>query len=440
VRIRLNRHLETARSSLFLVPMLSVATAVLLGEVGLAFDRRLENSAALPMVFTSTVSSARAVLTTVAAATISFAGVAFSVSLLVIQLGSSQYSPRVVHTLFRDPFNKRVMGIVVGTFTYSLIVLRSVRSPFEDGGDPVIPNLSVAGAVVFGVAAILAVVAFINHSAHSMDISEILRRVARESIDSTSSDWSPDAKVNASESRVPAVGSTSVVIRFDRAGWVQQVDLDAAVHCADPGGTVALHTASGRYAVEGTPICTISPAPTDSDSAVERGRAAVGLGATRTMQQDPSYGLRQLADVALKALSPGINDPTTAQDAIFHSTSVLAHLLHRSPPPGVIDGPNGRQLQLEQQPTHDDLVRLTFDEVRRAARTQPLVCVYLLESLELLHESLSHAGLTDRLAVLEQEAQLVVAGCAASTELLRVDVAVVEEAYRMRFGPPSRGG
>jgi len=69
-----------------------------------------------------------------------------------------------------------------------------------------------------------------------------------------------------------------------------------------------------------------------------------------------------------------------------------------------------------------------------------LVCVYLLESLELLHESLSHAGLTDRLAILEQEAQLVLAGCAASTELLRHDAAVVEEAYRMRFGPPSRGG
>ncbi len=100
----------------------------------------------------------------------------------------------------------------------------------------------------------------------------------------------------------------------------------------------------------------------------------------------------------------------------------------------MIDGSDGRQLQMEQQPTHDQLVHLTFDEVRRAARSQPLVCVYLLESLELLHESLSHAGLTDRLPVLKEQADLVVAGCAASTELLGSDVAVVEEAYRRRFG------
>jgi len=435
MRIRVNRYLETARSSLFLVPTLSVVVAVVLGELALGIDRRLDGSASLPAVFTSTVNSARAVLTTVAAATISFAGVAFSVSLLIIQLGSSQYSPRVVHTLFRDPFNKRVMGIVVGTFTYSLIVLRSVRSPFEEGGDPVIPNLSVVAAVVLGVVAILAVVSFINHSAHSMDISEILQRVARESIDSVGDHWSPDPRVSVPTLRTPPAGSTMTVVRFDRAGWVQQIDLDELVRSAGAEGTVRLHTAPGRYAVEGTPICTITPAPGDADDeAIARARAAVGIGSTRTMQQDPSYGLRQLADVALRALSPGINDPTTAQDAIFHSTSVLANLLHRSPPPDVIDGSDGRQLQMEQQPTHDQLVRLTFDEVRRAARSQPLVCVYLLESLELLHESLSHAGLTDRLSVLEQQAELVVAGCTSSTALLRSDVAVVEEAYRRRFG------
>ena len=102
------------------------------------------NTAELPLGLTSTVDSARAVLSTIAGATITFAGIAFSVSLLIIQLASSQYSPRVVHTLFRDPFNRRVMGLVVGTFTYCVIVLRSVRSPLEQGGQPIIPNLSVA--------------------------------------------------------------------------------------------------------------------------------------------------------------------------------------------------------------------------------------------------------------------------------------------------------
>ena len=107
----------------------------------LAVDRHVDTTLAdLPLGFTSTVESARTLLGVIAGATISFAGIAFSVSLLIIQLASSQYSPRVVHTLFRDPFNKRVMALVVGTFTYCVVVLRSVRSALDPGGDPVDPQ------------------------------------------------------------------------------------------------------------------------------------------------------------------------------------------------------------------------------------------------------------------------------------------------------------
>ena len=158
--------------------MLAVIAATGLGVASLAVDRHVDTTLAdLPLGFTSTVESARTLLGVIAGATISFAGIAFSVSLLIIQLASSQYSPRVVHTLFRDPYNKRVMALVVGTFTYCVVVLRSVRSALEQGGDPVVPNISVAIAVVLGIATILAIVAFINHSAHAMDVSEILERI-----------------------------------------------------------------------------------------------------------------------------------------------------------------------------------------------------------------------------------------------------------------------
>ncbi|HEY1118646.1 MAG TPA: DUF2254 family protein, partial [Acidimicrobiales bacterium] len=128
--MRLRSISERLRGSLFFVPMLYVVAGVLVGLIGVEVDRNLvDTSADLPFGLTSTVDSARAVLETIGGATISFAGIAFSISLLVIQLASSQYSPRVVHTLFRDPFNRRVMALVVGTFTYCIVVLRSVRSP-----------------------------------------------------------------------------------------------------------------------------------------------------------------------------------------------------------------------------------------------------------------------------------------------------------------------
>ena len=141
---------ERLRSSLFFVPMAFVVLGLALGLTGIRIDETLvADGTDLPFGLTSTVDSARAVLSTIAGATITFAGIAFSISLLLIQQASSQYSPRVVTGLFRDQINKRVMGNVVGTFTYCLVVLRSVRGPLEQDGTPIIPNLSVGVGVVF---------------------------------------------------------------------------------------------------------------------------------------------------------------------------------------------------------------------------------------------------------------------------------------------------
>ncbi len=425
---------ENVRTSLFLVPMVGVVLAVATGLTTLAIDRRMRQGVSdLPLGLSSTVDSARAVLTTIAGATITVAGIAFSVSLLVIQLGSSQYSPRVVHTLFRDPFNKRVMGLVVGTFTYCLVVLRSVRSAIEEGGTPVIPNLSVSIAVLLGIAAVLAIVAFINHSAHTMDVSEILERASREAISQFHSEWPTERSETTNAPDEPSEPSHDV--RFDRTGWIQQLDTDALLHSVGEGATIYLDAQPGRYAIIGTRLCTVSPPPQDAEAAERRIIGAIGMGDTRTMQQDPAYGLRQLVDVALRALSPGINDPTTAQDAIFHATAVLGEALCRYPPP-TVRSHSGRRLVLLQHQSHEDLVRLTFDEIRRAATTQPTVCVYLLEALELLSSVLEANGCQDRLPFVAAQARLVWRGCEAG-DLIADDVELVREAYRKRFGRPA---
>ncbi len=431
--LRLSSLRERVRASLFFIPMLAVIAAVVFGLVSLGLDRHLDPATDLPLGFTSTVDSARSVLSTVAGATITFAGIAFSISLLIIQLASSQYSPRVVHTLFRDPFNKRVMALVVGTFTYCVIVLRSVRSPLEDGGSPIIPNLSVAIAVLLGITTILAIVAFINHSAHTMDVSEILDRVSREAIVHIRDEWKSDSSGDARLHPVPIVQEPVHTVLFERSGWVQQVDLAKLLECTPDDTVVRLDTFPGRYAVEGTPLCALSPPPADRDEVEQGLRRAVGVGATRTMQQDVSYGLRQLADVALKALSPGINDPTTAQDAIFHATAVLGELLRRDPPPRVRSGRRGTRLLLVEQPDHADLIGLAFDEVRRAAATYPAVCIYLLEALHLLTECVVAVGLSDRTPPLRDQARLVVAGC-EHAGVLAEDVDQVRSAFDDRFG------
>jgi uncharacterized membrane protein len=150
------------------------------------------------------------------------------------------------------------------------------------------------------------------------------------------------------------------------------------------------------------------------------------------MQQDISFGLREMAEVGLKALSTGINDPTTAQDSIFHSAAVLAELLPRDPPPRELSGDRDRRVVLVEQHNGDDLVRLAFDELRRAAASQPTVCIYLLEALHLLRDGLDAAGLSSRTAVLVEQARLVVAGCDAAN-VLPADLDDVRGAYDKRF-------
>ena len=416
--------------------MAAVAFAIAAAALSVSIDSNFDpETTDLPLGFTSTVESARALLSTIAGATIAFAGIAFSVSLLVIQLASSQYSPRVVHTLFRDPFNKRVMAAVVGTFTYCLMVLRSVRSPVEEGSDPVIPNLSVAVAVALGILAILAVVAFIDHNAHAMDISEVLERVKGESIAQIRKEWEPNESQHPSGDGSPAAvaDGPSTVVRFDASGWVQEIDTEALTRCVPDGATLTLRTRAGRYAVAGTTLCTISPPLRDSGPVEEAVRAAVLIGTTRTMQQDVSHGLRQLADVALRALSPGVNDPTTAQDAIFHSTAVLAELHRRMPPVATQSLPGGGRLVMPHTHSHHELLRLAFDEVRRAAAPHPTVCIYLLEALRLLRESADASGRRGISTGIAEQAELVVLGCEAQG-LLPADVDEVRRAYRARFG------
>ena len=426
--------LERARASLFFVPMAFVVLGALLGVLGIVADGRITTAGVdLPFGIASTVDSARAVLSTVASATMTFAGIAFSVALLVFQQSSSQYSPRVVQGFFQDSFNKRVIGVVVGTFTYCLIVLRSVHGPLESDGDPVIPTISVSVAVVFGLIAVLSIVAFIDHNAHRLDVSEILHDVSDRTTSRVEETW---AEPDPDQPKVtPGVWDDTSVETIPSAvdGWVQRIEEGVLLEAIPEGSTLRLDAAPSRYTVRRTVLARISPTPDPDvlDDVVRGVQSGVVVGPSRTLSQDPAYGLRQLVDVALKALSPGINDPTTAQDAIFHIAAVLHRMLDREPPAQVINGEDGRCLVLVH-PGHGDLIDLAFDELRLVAANQPTVCEYLLESIRLAGE-----GLTDgheASEALRRQAQLVVAECQRS-DAPEWDFVKVRANYEERFGP-----
>lgn len=404
------------RSSLFVEPTLFVIAAIVLAAVSLRIDDVLGDAAEdLPLGIPSTVESSRAVLSTVAGATITVAGIAFSIALLVFQMASSQYSPRVVQGLFRDPVNKRIMGFVVGTFTYCLVVLRSVRSPLTDDGDPVIPNVSVAIAVLLGIGSILSIIAFINHNAHTMEVSEILNTVTRQTLGRLHDGW-PKRHRGAIHDRGPkpvTPPGQPMVITATRSGWVQYVDHDALLD-ALPDHTVAvLDVSPGSFATQHAPLCSVWGLLHPGDRIRADIRGSVHVGRTRTIAQDPAYGIRQIVDVGLRALSPGVNDPTTAHEAMLHLGAILADAYRRTPPPVTRRGDRGQVLHEPHAPGHRELTALAFDELRSAVADHPRSAIDLLHVLTVLCRA-DH-GCRDCVADLREHGQLVIEQCEDSS-------------------------
>ncbi len=325
---RLNIRLETLRGRLWLIPALAAAAAAVAAWVLVTVDRTLGQDASGPFVFGGGPESARSILSTIAAAMLSFTGLVFTVTMLVLQLASSQLSPRVTRTFLRDRKNQTVLGVFVATFVYALLVLREIRS-IEDGA--FVPSIAVWWAFVLLLGSVAAFVFYIDHMAHAMRVSTIISSVAEETraaIDRRYPDALADAPPPVDPQPLPDV--TRTIASRDEPGVIQAIDIERLEAMALEASVVfELVAPIGESIPGGSPLVRVYGAGTVDDDAV---RSSVSIGLERTMEQDPGFGFRQLVDVAVRALSPGINDPTTAHLVVDQVHDLLRRLAGRSMP------------------------------------------------------------------------------------------------------------
>ncbi|MEO8476871.1 MAG: DUF2254 domain-containing protein [Actinomycetota bacterium] len=427
---------ERLRSSMFFVPASFVAAAVVLSLITTRIDAeiRLQHER-LPELFLSTVDSARALLSVIASATIAFAGISISISLLLIQLASSQFSPRVLYGFFRDPVTKWVTGIVIGTFTYCLLVLRVVRTPLESNAPPVVPHLSVVIATILGVGSILAVILLINHSARSMQVGEIIRRITDEGRHQIEGLPEPDT---AATSAIPRLDGSGFAVLAEDEGWVQLLDMGILLEALPERTTCDLRATVGGFVPLNSVLCTLHPEPESSisDRAAMAVRRSIHLGRSRTTQQDVAFAFRQLVDIALRALSPGINDPTTAQESIVHLGSLLGQLLRHGVGPARLEDERGRRIISRNALGLDDFVNLAFDQIRIAGASTPGVAIDLLEVIGVTIGGLERTGTTAGVEALRRQARLVVEQTSRS-DALAADVETVLAVARTNDLAPS---
>ena len=406
---RLGSLWERITSTLWFVPAAMVAASVALFVVTLQWDQSLRGDfSGMPLLFSGGPTAARSLLSAIAGSIITVAATTFSLTIVALQLASSQYSPRVLRNFTSDKGVQVVLGTFLATFLYALLVLRVVRAPV-DGAPTFVPVISVTVAVVMALLSVVVLVYFVQHIASIIQSSTIVDRAEEDTLDSVSrlNDLNPDHRSREREMenrfrRAVAAAGEPEVVRAERSGYVQYLDADALVEAlagvCDPGA-VEVPFGPGYFIAAGLPLAKIWPASGGKlyPDALGGVRDAFSFGRERSFRQDFAFGLRQLSDIALKGLSPGVNDPTTAMQAMDRMEAVLAALVPKELPPPIweVEAAGSAYPLKVGHYDFDDVVGLAFDQIRRAAFASGQVAV-LEKLLEILDRLAEEHGVPER--------------------------------------------
>lgn len=342
-----------------------VPTTILVLVSGLAFalvevDTRLDADDRR-VGFTGGPDSARELLSAIASSTMTLTALVFSVTVVVLQLASGQFSPRVLRTFLRDHRNQTTLGVFLATFMYALLVLREVRG--DDGTvDQFVPGISVTFSFALVVLSIGFFIQYIHNITGSIRVIEIIDRVSRETADAIDRMHPDDADVPSSHD----VGPATHVVRSGTRGVVTSVAVDTLTQIADrSGASLIVVPRAGEFVATGMPLVTVHGHPSDLDDDDQlQIRRSIHLMKERDLAEDPAFGFRQLIDIAERALSPGVNDPTTASQCLDHLHDLLRRLAQRPLPPTRVENTGSDTRVVVPQPTWDDYVALALDEIR----------------------------------------------------------------------------
>ena len=318
---------EYIRGALWVLPTVAVVLAI---GVGLVLSQ-VEVSSTRWFVFQGTPDDARTLLIAISSTLATVIALVLGLTVVALQLASTQFSPRLLRNFLRDRTNQVVLSVFVATFTYSTAGLFTVG---VSAGQRVesYPRLAVSFALVLLFVSLLMLVFFVHHLAHSIQIDEVMRGVERSTLRVIEHDL-PRQGVGAEQA--PSPPARAVAVPAYQSGWVQTMRPDVLLSLArDRDLVAAVSTMVGEFVVEGAPLLwvwTTSPddPPPDPAALAEALPVAVRLGFERTAEQDVAFGVRQLADIAVKALSPAINDPYTSIQALEHLGVLLAKLVRR---------------------------------------------------------------------------------------------------------------
>ncbi|MFD2786772.1 DUF2254 domain-containing protein [Hymenobacter rubripertinctus] len=408
---RLRQIWSNINSSLWFVPALMVVAAMLAAYFLVLLDVSVGNewTQDYSLLFGAGADGARGMLTAIAGSMITVAGLIFSLTLATLATVSSQYTSRLLRNFMRDRANQVVMGFFVSIFVYCLIILRTIR-----GGDEgrFIPSLAVAFGLLLALVSIGVLIFFIHHIATSIQAANIIARIANETYESMEKLFPErlgEQAGAAATAHWQATQHTWAPIPARRSGYVQNINNEALLDFArETDSIVRMERGIGSFVARGAPLVSVARyngEPLTGEPAEIRDRLndTYSLGDQRTLDQDLGFGFRQLVDIALKALSPGINDTTTAVMCVDQLGALLSQLVGRQ-----FDEPlrmdEGRVRVAAISTSFATYLTLALDQIRVSGAGNVAVLLRLLTAIETTARRVTDRA--DR-ALLHQHTELV---------------------------------
>lgn len=377
---------DSLRSSYWFLPTLMAIGAALLSTFMLVIDRaEIKFLQDWRWIYTGGPDGARQVLSTVAGSMATIATTAFSITIVALQLASSNFGSRLLRNFMQDKGNQFVLGAFVSTYVYSLLVLRTIRN--EDF-DFFVPQLSVTVGMVLAIVSIGVLIYFIHHAATIIQASHVIAEVSDELHNAIERLFPDPIGQNVPNhyrpvSEVPRdFAENSRPIKAKRTGYLQVIDDTSLMKLAHQHDLlIHLHYRPGKFVIQESHIARVYPSERVNSDLAKRINDTLILGKERTEQQDVEFPVDQLVETATRALSPGINDPFTAIRCIDRLTAGLCHLAQREIPSAYRYGDDHTLRVITVPITFECLVDRAFNQIRQYGKSDLVVIVRLLEGI-----------------------------------------------------------
>lgn len=411
--------LTRAQDSLLLLPV-----AMVLGFVALAIGFS-QISDEPGWIIDVDVTTARSVLSVIGSSTLTVAGIVISFLALTIQLAASNYSPRLVPRFLNDKFQQAVIGLIVGTFAFSVTSLADLGNTFDDGSSPA---LAANMAIVLALLSTIGIISFIDRIARHLRIDDTIQRISiatEKSFASRSESAEPGGMEGSGSFDESGEG---IVIPSDRLGWLLKIDTERLIGAVPHDALARISVEIGDYVGIGSPLVTVWSREEIDRPAVQK---CFSTGSSRSIEADPLFGLRQLVDIALRSLSPGINDPTTAADVMRQLVRPLSEAAIKPQPPRVIHGEHGQRIYVPRRLTPENIIGAGLNEIIDYSGSQPYVLEATLEAIDILRFRIEDADPQAWKGVLDDSLDRVVRRIATSTLDVDDRKSLLKEAERV---------